>query len=336
MFTLNLNISFGADPAHFPDMELYKKPYTVNSGWIWITLYQDKNGLVRAIECSGDYPEGAQYCREYFDSGGNVNRILWDLGQLDEEYFGYALFQEGKRVKTSSRLSQPDYSDGKCTYKIRENVFNREGLFLSVNEVWQYMKKCHEINGYIYLDWIDSSDYSEIEDGDQVMVCQPEVAVHQKADNQSAIIDTLSMWDTQILSTSSNYNGEYFQVKYTKKGKKKSGWISNEYLKKIDPERISAGRFQPPLPGYWTRINALDVSLRESPSTQSPRLALLNIDNQLEVTAAGKTETISPWGSFPWYQVRYVKTWDSENNPEYVTGWVFGAFLEPIFVENKK
>jgi hypothetical protein len=68
------------------------------------------------------------------------------------------------------------------------------------------------------------------------------------------------------------------------------------------------------------------VILRSEPNTKSKVLTKLDAIDTVEIISIGKSEKIGRFGEHHWYQVKTM--WDK-------TGWVFGAFLEPVEQEVK-
>jgi hypothetical protein len=79
--------------------------------------------------------------------------------------------------------------------------------------------------------------------------------------------------------------------------------------------------FKEPVPGNITIINTNDVRFRDKP-TSGKVIAKLKAFNEVKVLNVGSKETIKPYGTYHWYNVL-----SSVHNQ---TGYVFGAFLEPV------
>lgn len=88
---------------------------------------------------------------------------------------------------------------------------------------------------------------------------------------------------------------------------------------------VSRGTWRPlPFQREWeARINAHNVRLRQKPSKTAPVLEHLFPFAQAVVIEKGIEGAISPWGLHPWYRVKAHGK----------TGWVFGAFLDPVVDE---
>jgi hypothetical protein len=69
------------------------------------------------------------------------------------------------------------------------------------------------------------------------------------------------------------------------------------------------------------------VRVREAPRLKSKVVETLYAGEDITIIAQGKRENIAPWGEFYWYKVNYQNFW-TPANPH--TGYIFGAFLEPI------
>ncbi|GMT50322.1 MAG: hypothetical protein IEMM0008_1861 [bacterium] len=93
-------------------------------------------------------------------------------------------------------------------------------------------------------------------------------------------------------------------------------------------------------------INRNNVSIRSGPSTKSKTLYTLHYSEAITILATGKEQTIRRWGRHKWYKVSYLvfkdvnghkKTGNIDELDKQVkkTGWVFGAFLEPVEVKVK-
>ncbi len=99
--------------------------------------------------------------------------------------------------------------------------------------------------------------------------------------------------------------------------------IKNKILKQRYTGRFS---FRAPKKSDGTMINDSPVVVRAGGSIKSKVLFHLYIGDQIIVLSVGKRESIGKWGKYNWYK---VKTADGKS------GWVFGAFLEPVEVKLK-
>ena len=78
--------------------------------------------------------------------------------------------------------------------------------------------------------------------------------------------------------------------------------------------------FALPERGHKTVVNAKDVLVRKKPQLNSKALFSVSIGDIVSVTEKGEEQTINNYGTYPWYAI--------EINGE--TGYIFGAFLEPV------
>jgi hypothetical protein len=69
-----------------------------------------------------------------------------------------------------------------------------------------------------------------------------------------------------------------------------------------------------PLPVYF--VNTIELSVRESPHTSTPRIATLNFEDEVELL-----ETSGGWG----------RVWHAERD---VVGWSYMRYLQPLAAED--
>ena len=74
----------------------------------------------------------------------------------------------------------------------------------------------------------------------------------------------------------------------------------------------------------WVHITANGVSIREAPNTTSRVREAWSTGHRFYVEEVMQTDSIAPWGTYPWYKVR----WEGNQSQEY--GYVFGAFVTQV------
>lgn len=78
------------------------------------------------------------------------------------------------------------------------------------------------------------------------------------------------------------------------------------------------------LPGEKALIVATDVRVRSASGSSAGVISKISCYDPVPVIiAVGEEETIAPYGTHAWYQIRYT---DRKTGKE-VTGWIFGAFI---------
>lgn len=112
--------------------------------------------------------------------------------------------------------------------------------------------------------------------------------------------------------------------------------------------QVSKGRrvsLRLPVKNDTAIINTNDVMIRSAPSRTGRRLNDYKSDGRLprevrysvgahvfsraKVLDIGPEETIEPWGTHRWYRVK-VQDINMIDDTRTYTGWIFGAFLEPV------
>lgn len=103
---------------------------------------------------------------------------------------------------------------------------------------------------------------------------------------------------------------------------KEEGWVAVSELQ----------RSQQPSPGQIRLLKAFQVNVREKPTLKSKVVHRLDTLAYVEIIRAAGTETLAPWGTYPWYRIRFRKVYFQEEMSE---GYIFGAFLEPCLYLEK-
>ncbi|MDR1120224.1 MAG: SH3 domain-containing protein [Dysgonamonadaceae bacterium] len=94
------------------------------------------------------------------------------------------------------------------------------------------------------------------------------------------------------------------------------------------PQECIKVRFAPPRKGNKTFTNDHNIVLREKPSIASAKLQTLEIGRDVTVLEIAQEETIGDMGAHHWFKVQLY------NVP--TTGYIYGAFLEPVEQEIKE
>jgi len=74
-----------------------------------------------------------------------------------------------------------------------------------------------------------------------------------------------------------------------------------------------------------TIVGSNNVRIRDAAHLQSNIVETLYAGDDITILAQDKLQNIAPWGEFYWYQVRYQNFFIDDH-----TGYIFGAFLEPV------
>jgi hypothetical protein len=89
--------------------------------------------------------------------------------------------------------------------------------------------------------------------------------------------------------------------------------------------------FSLPEIGSSTFINAINTEVRTSANFKSQVIDTLKMGQDVRIIESTKDENVREIGTYPWYKIEY--TTDFGNTLK--TGYVFGAFLEPVEIEIK-
>ncbi|MDR2971841.1 MAG: SH3 domain-containing protein [Bacteroidales bacterium] len=74
-----------------------------------------------------------------------------------------------------------------------------------------------------------------------------------------------------------------------------------------------------------TIVGSNQVRIRDAAHLKSNIVATLYAGDDITILEQSKRENISPWGEFYWYKVKYQNFYAEDH-----TGYIFGAFLEPV------
>jgi uncharacterized protein YgiM (DUF1202 family) len=94
----------------------------------------------------------------------------------------------------------------------------------------------------------------------------------------------------------------------------------------IPPEECKKVQFRMPQKNEITYVNKDKVNVREQRNTSSKVISILDIGARVKILDILQEESIKGLGTYNWYKVEI-------NN---ITGYIFGAFLEPVEKEVKK
>jgi len=81
------------------------------------------------------------------------------------------------------------------------------------------------------------------------------------------------------------------------------------------------------VPSGKTVVGSNAVRIRDAAHVKSKVVETLYAGDDIAIIAQGKRETIAPWGEFYWYKVNYR---NFERNSPASSGYIFGAFIEPV------
>ena len=98
------------------------------------------------------------------------------------------------------------------------------------------------------------------------------------------------------------------------------------------PEDCLQVGFSIPEVGSSTFVNAINAEIRTSANSKSTVIDTLKMGTDVLILERTKDENMKGIGSYPWYKIEY--TIDFGNTIK--TGYIFGAFLEPIEKEVRK
>ncbi|MBL0912191.1 MAG: hypothetical protein IBJ09_07430 [Bacteroidia bacterium] len=80
---------------------------------------------------------------------------------------------------------------------------------------------------------------------------------------------------------------------------------------------------KPRYPKEFLRVKGTDIRVRSGPGSTSAVLAKISwFDIPIWCLEVRGTETIEPYGTHPWYKIRYLDKEEEEHE-----GWIFGAFV---------
>ncbi len=150
------------------------------------------------------------------------------------------------------------------------------------------------------------------------------------------ILEIFHTWD---MGGSDSRGRVYYSNKkmLKKRLNKKRNWSLKEQFEKLGPIQLSKLKFlgnftfKTPKKNNRVYVNHNNVVLRSGSSVRTKKLSLLYaLQGSLKILAVGKKETIKGFGTHHWYQVDYSGYQTLDQNIKGRSGWVFGAFLEPV------
>ncbi len=100
---------------------------------------------------------------------------------------------------------------------------------------------------------------------------------------------------------------------------------------KLPDKRPSSGRYTFHIPSRGkTTIHKKFVLIQRKPNVKHNVPYKLYYSDQVTVLAVGKKESKGHWGKYKWYKISHLYPDHKSHKKRRVTGWVFGAFLEPV------
>ncbi len=93
----------------------------------------------------------------------------------------------------------------------------------------------------------------------------------------------------------------------------------------------SGGRYTFRIPSRGkTTISKKFVLIHRKPNVKHEVPYKLYYGDQVTILAVGKEESMGHWGKYKWYQISHLYPDHKSHKDRRVTGWVSGAFLEPV------
>jgi hypothetical protein len=91
------------------------------------------------------------------------------------------------------------------------------------------------------------------------------------------------------------------------------------------------------MPYDVTFVNSTNVNVRNEPNQKGVVLDTINVlRNSITIRSIENEEQIEPWGKYHWYKIAYSGSRSELSSNGKIEGYIFGSFLEPVYLKKTK